>query len=402
MTLDLFSQKFKANPFPTYAQMRREAPVYAHRSPNGSTIWFITRHDDVVEVLKDNVRFVKDFRNTKEEKGERGKGKVSVHQAINRNMLFADPPDHTRLRALVNQAFTPRRVEQMRPRVQEVADLLLAQVAPKGAMDIIADYALPLPVVVISDMLGIPSVDRDQVAQWSQVIISPGARGLPTRERKRQMRRFVSYLQALFAERQRQPQDDLISALVQAEEAGERLSEAELSSMVALLLVTGHETTVNMIGNAVIALLNHPEQLALLKQNPEWWGNAVEELLRYDGPVETSTTRWVARDCMFRGQQMRRGDVVRVVITSANRDEMRYENVNTLDVSRSDSKHLQFGLGIHYCLGAPLARLEGEIALKALWETFPDLRLAVPANDLIWRTGILFRGLERLPVKWGD
>jgi cytochrome P450 len=273
-------------------------------------------------------------------------------------------------------------------------------------MDLIGAYALPLPVVVISDLLGIPAADRDDVAAWSQAIISPGSRGLNYSARKQQVRAFVGYLRALFAERQAEPRDDLISALVRAEEAGDRLSEAELFSMVARLLVTGHETTVNLIGNGALALLRHPEQRARLAAEPALWPAAVEELLRYDGPVETSTSRWVREDVEMldraSGQlhHLRRGDQVRVCLAAANRDPKQFCRPARLDLDRGDSRHLAFGLGSHYCLGAPLARLEGAIALRALFDRFPDLHLATSIDDLAWRSGVLFRGLRELPVAW--
>jgi cytochrome P450 len=397
---DLFSPQFKSNPFPTFAEMRHNDPIYPHVAPDGSTIWYISCYEDVVEVLKNNDTFVKDKKNTLLSDETKPKQTPSFMQRlINENMLFSDPPDHTRLRGLVNQAFTPRRVEKMTPRIQAIADSLLDEVAAQGRMDLIADFALPLPTIIITDMLGIPETDRNEVQNWSQAIIAPGRHGLGYKARRRKVRAFVDYLQDLFAERQRQPQDDLTTALVQAEEAGERLSVPELSSMVALLLVTGHETTVNLIGNGVLALLKHPEQLALVKQG-EGVETAVEELLRYDGPVETSTTRWVRRDVVYKGQAMKRGDVVRVVLASANRDSCHFQDPDTLDVTRQNNKHLAFGHGIHYCLGAPLARVEGKIALQTLFGRFPDLRLAVPESELAWRSGVLFRGLKRLPVVW--
>lgn len=403
MTYDLFSPAFKRDPFPTFARMRQEAPIYAHVSPGGATTWYITRYEDVLAVLKDNDHFVKDVRNTKENKPAIP-DRPTLHQLINQNMLFADPPDHTRLRALVSQAFTPRRVEQAAPRIQAAANDLLDKAAAIGAMELIADYALPLPLVVISEMLGIPPADQADVADWSQAIISPGGRGLGQRLRKQKMRALVAYLEQMFANRSRQPQDDLVTALVQARmEAGDRLSQAELSSMVALLLVTGHETTVNLIGNGALALLQNPAQLAGLRAiEGGWatavWGTAVEELLRYDGPVETSTTRWVRADFTFKGHQMRRGDVVRVSLASANRDDAQFTDPDELDLARADNKHLAFGHGIHYCLGAPLARLEGQIGLQTLFTRFPGLQLAVSPDELVWRPGVLFRGLERLPV----
>jgi cytochrome P450 len=400
---DLFSPAFKRNPFTTFARMRQNAPIYAHVSPGGATTWYITRYEEVLAVLKDNDHFVKDVRNTKEHQPV-----TSAHpplsQLINQNMLFADPPNHTRLRALVNQAFTPRRVEQTAPRIQTAANELLDRVAARGQMELIADYALPLPLVVICEMLGIPAADQPDVADWSQAIISPGGRGLGRRARNQKMRALVDYFERMFAERRQRPQDDLVTALVQARmEAGDWLSEAELSSMVALLLVTGYETTVNLIGNGVLALLQNPAQLAWLRENKaEWgtavWQTAVEELLRYDGPVETSTTRWVRADFIFQGHFMRRGDVVRVSLASANRDAGQFTNPDELDVTRTDNKHLAFGHGIHYCLGAPLARLEGQIGLQTLFNRFPHIRLAVPLEELVWRPGVLFRGLARLPL----
>ncbi|MCP4359269.1 MAG: cytochrome P450 [Chloroflexi bacterium] len=399
---DLFSLQFKQNPFPTFAQMRGHDPVYKQLSPNGVTTWYVTGYEDVLAVLKDNDRFVKDARQARPQaKRPSSSQQPSIQQLINQNMLFSDPPDHTRLRALVNQAFTPRRIEQMDGRIQAITNHLLDKAAVAGQMNLIADFALPLPVIVICELLGIPAADQEDVTDYSQAIISPRSRGLSSRERKQKMRALVAYLQQMFADRQQQPQDDLVTALVQAEMAGDKLNEAELSSMVALLLVTGHETTVNLIGNGVVALLHRPQQLQLLLADGGLWEMAVEELLRYDGPVETSTTRWVRRDCEFRGQQMKQGDIMRVVLASANRDGRCFAAADKLDINRADvRKHLAFGHGIHYCLGAPLARLEGRIALRTLFTRFPTLQLAAPTAELKWRSGVLFRGLESLPLNW--
>ncbi len=397
---DLFSRAFKANPFPTFAIMREADPIYPHLAPNGTTIWYITRYEDVIACLRDNEHFVKDIRQALPPEQLTPARRTTMHQLINENMLFADPPDHTRLRALVSQAFTPRRIENLRPRLHQLAQVLLEQVAPLGHMDLIADYALPLPVVIIADLLGIPEADRTAVADWSQAIISPGSRGHTYKARKHKVRALVTYLRELFKERGARPQDDLITALVQAEMAGDKLSEAELSSMVALLIVTGHETTVNLIGNGALALLTHPAQRALVQENPALLAQAIEELLRFDGPVESSTTRWVGQTFTYKGFTLNRGDVVRLVFTSANRDAAAFDHPNTLDITRPDNKHLAFGLGIHYCLGAPLARLEGEIAFHTLFHYFPTLQLAVPPEQLLWRSGVLFRGLQGLPVCW--
>lgn len=396
---DLFSPDFKRDPFPTFAHMRQHNPIYRHVAPNGIAMWYITRYEDVAAVLKDE-RFVKSIFNAlPASRWDQAPHTNSLLQLINRNMLFADPPDHTRLRALVSQAFTPRRIEQMSTNIQAIAHKLLDSVATQGKMDLIEAYAYPLPLTVIIEMLGIPTADQEKLRFWSQAIIAAGSHGISYSQRKQRIKALAEYLRRTFAARRVQPQDDLITALVQARQAGDRLSETELSSMVVLLLVTGHETTVNLIGNGVYTLLTHPDQRALVQAHPAVMETAIDELLRFDGPVETSTTRWAREDVIFQGHQIRRGDVVRVVLTSANRDPAQFDQPDRCDLRRTDNRHLAFGLGIHYCLGAPLARLEGRIALQTLFSRFPDLRLQSPA-DLTWRSGVLFRGLKRLPLTW--
>ena len=398
---DLFSPTFKANPFPIYAHMRIEDPIHAHSAPNGATIWYITRYADVVNVLKDDEHFCKNPANARGiDAQQHHKQPSAMQRLINENMLFSDPPHHTRLRALVNQAFTPRRIAKLDERIQVICNQLIDAAVLHKQMDVIAAYALPLPVMVICELLGIPAADQAEVSDWSQAIIAPGSKNLTYRQRKHNLRAFTDYLQTMFAARRIQPEDDLVTALVQAEEADDRLNEAELSSMVALLLVTGHETTVNLIGNGVLAFLQNPDQLAIVRDNPDLWATAVEELLRFDGPVETSTTRWVRKNIQIEGHILKRGDIVRVVLSSANRDESQFSCPTKFDIQREDNKHLAFGLGIHYCLGAPLARLEGRIALPALFNRFPNLQLAEPASRLNWRSGVLFRGLKQLPVSF--
>ncbi len=404
--MDLFSPDFKANPFPTYTTLRQDQPVYDHDAPYGARIWYITRYEDVLTILKDSGDiFAKDPDNAREVEPPQKNASRNIFRMINRNMLFADPPDHTRLRALVNLAFTPRRVEAFAPRIAEIAHTLLDNMATTPRpWDIMTAYAFPLPITVIIEMLGIPTADQEQVHDWSKAIIAPGRYGITLKERKRRVRAFVAYLGQMFAARRVEPQDDLISALVAAEQEGDRLSEEELSSMVALLLVTGYETVVNLIGNGALALMQHPDQLARLlsegAHNEAVWDTAVEELLRYDGPVETSTTRWARQDVVLHGREIKRGDVVRVVLTSANRDERQFTCPHQLDLQREDVyAHLAFGRGVHYCLGAPLARLEGRIALRALFTRWPDLHTAVAPPDLTWNTGVIFRGLEALPVQ---
>ena len=400
-TLDLFSSEFKVNPFPTYAQMRRESPIYGHRAPDGSIIWYLTKYEDVLAVLRDNEHFCKDPRNTgMNEVAGNASRKTAMHRLINENMLFSDPPDHTRLRSLVSQAFTPQRIARQQEFIHKTAELLIQHFQDAGEVDLIAAYAFPLPVFVICKLLGIPDQDREKVALWSQSIISPGSRNLNFSNRKQRVQALVRYLNHLFSLRLSAPQDDLISALVHAEEAGDKLSDVELSSMVILLIVTGHETTVNLIGNGTLALLENPEQLDLLSAEPALWENAVEELLRFDGPVETSTSRWACKDILLGGHQIRRGDQVRVVLASANRDRAEFEFADELRITRTPNNHLAFGYGIHYCLGAPLARLEAKIALQTLFEQLAGLRLKSDVDQLKWRKGVLFRGLQRLDLQW--
>ena len=324
-----------------------------------------------------------------------------VMKPLSRNMLDTDPPDHERLRALVSKAFTPRLIERMRPRVRAIADELLDAVQDKGEMDLIDDYAFPLPITVIAELLGVSAEDRNKFREWSNAAVS----GDTTQEYVERillphMQAFTGYLREMFDEKRRNPRDDLISALVQAEEAGDKLGEDELLGMVFLLLIAGHETTVNLIGNGVLALLTHPDQLRRLREDPALIKPAIEELLRYDGPVETSTERFAREDVQIGDIIVQRGEMVLVVLASADHDPERFEDPDDLDITRADNKHLAFGKGIHFCLGAPLARMEGQIAINTLLRRMPDLRLKDPPEFLIWRPGLLLRGLKGLPVEF--
>jgi cytochrome P450 len=398
---DLFSPHFKSNPFPTFAHMREQAPVYGHYAPDGSLIWYITRYEDVHAILQDDKNFCKDPGNARlPQKKSPGSRRTTMHRLVNENMLFSDPPDHTRLRALVSQAFTPQRVAQLEGYITETVSNLIDAFSVRSTADLIEAYALPLPVIVICHMLGIPEDDRQALAEWSQAIISPGSRNLNYSQRKHNVQELVSYLDHVFDQRLADPRDDLISALVHAEQSGDKLSRFELSSMVVLLLVTGHETTVNLIGNGALALIQHQTQLGRLLSHPDSWDNAVEELLRYEGPVETSTSRWARHDTRLGGHKIKRGDLVRVVLASANRDGTIFESPDSLWLDRRPSKHLAFGYGIHYCLGASLARLEARIALQQLFERLPRISLKSEAAAIEWRSGILFRGLKRLDITW--
>jgi cytochrome P450 len=395
------SREFKADPYPFYARLRAEAPVYQMNLPTRETAWLITRYDNVAMVLKDE-RFIKNRSNalTAEQDAKqvwfRKAFKLRWLNPLQQTMLHLDPPDHTRLRALVSKAFTPRLIEQMRERVQRLTNELLDNVQNRGQMDLIRDYALPVPTTIIAEMLGVPVKDRHKFHHWSRkLFISSNWQMLNAIPNALALLR---YIRKIIKQRRINPQDDLISALAQAEEAGDTLSEDELLAMIGLLLVAGHETTVNLIGNGMLALLEHPEQMQKLRNDPALIKSAVEELLRYASPVESATERYAREDVTIAGVTIPRGEMVVAVIASANRDERQFTNPDMLDITREPNKHVAFGLGNHFCLGASLARLEGQIGISTLLNRVPDLRLAVGTSALRWRPGLLLRGLEALPV----
>jgi cytochrome P450 PksS len=399
---DIASPAFKANPYPYFARLRAEAPVRQVTLRDGQHAWLVTRHDDVAAVLKDD-RFVKDKAHAlTPDQAARQPWIPAAFRPLMRNMLDSDPPDHTRLRTLVHKAFTPRLVEGLRPRVQALCDELLDAASARGRVDLIGDYALPLPTTIIAEMLGVPAGDRRRFHRWSKAIVSidPSAWGrlkvIPS------VLAFLRFIRHLVAARRAEPRDDLLGALVTAEEAGERLSEDELLAMVFLLLVAGHETTVNLIGNGTLALLDHPEQRERLRADPALIRSAIEELLRYDGPLMTASERYPREDVPVAGVTIPRGGLVFAALASANRDERQFDRPDTLDLAREPNRHLAFGLGPHYCLGAPLARLEGQIAIATLLRRAPGLRLAAPRPTLRWRRGLVLRGLESLPVTFAE
>ena len=397
--VNVTSREFKANPFPFYAQLRAEAPVYPLTVPVRGKAWYVTRYADVLALVKDE-RFVKDTRNVRVgEQAARAEWMPPFMRPIARNMLSLDGDDHDRLRGLVHKAFTPRMIDEMRERVEILANHLLDEVTEKGRMDLIEDYALPIPTTVIAQMLGVPVEDRHKFHRWSKAVVAGGsgsifgALGMIPK-----LYAFVRYIRGLIKQRRANPQDDLITALVEAHESNDQLSEDELVGMIFLMLVAGHETTVNLIGNGTLALLEHPDQLALLRDNPSLVKSAVEELLRFTSPVETADERYAREDVTIEGVTIPQGALVYGVIASANRDPEQFENPDVLDITRENNKHLAFGQGVHYCLGAPLARLEGQIAFNTLLRRLPDLRLAAPVESLRWRPSVMLRGLEALPV----
>lgn len=357
----------------------------------------MTRYDDVLAVLKHPLLGKDRFSNLSEAERAKLPWFFRYFQPLMQNMLERDPPDHTRLRGLVHKAFTPHLVERLRGRIQQLTDQLLDAAMQRRSMDLVADYALPLPVTIIAEMLGVPERDRAKFHGWSTKLIS-NTNMLETLLALPAVFGFTRYIRELIETRRLSPGDDLLTALIQAEEAGDRLSQEELVSMVFLILVAGHETTVNLIANGILALLQHSDQLERLRKDPALIGSAVEELLRFTCPVELATIRVAREDLVLAGTKIERGDYVAAVIASANRDEQHFANPDALDLGRDPNRHLGFGMGIHYCLGAPLARLEGAIAIQNAIQRLPDLRLAVPAEKLRWRTGFIIRGLRKLPV----
>ena len=384
--------EFLADPYPTYHRLRDEDPV--HHSP--LDFWVLTRYEDVVAVLRDP-RFIKEPLVSV----VAARFGVTVPPGVGLSMLDRDPPDHTRLRSLVSKAFTPRVVEGLRPRIQKIVDDLITRAEAVGRMDLIEEFAYPIPVNVICEMLGVPIGDHERFKGWSLDI----ARGLdsvwlpPESEipkRSGAARHAIGdYMRGLIAERRASPRGDLLSALIAAEEAGDKLSEDELIATCILLLIAGHETTVNLIGNGTLALLRHPEELRRLRETPGLITSAVEELLRYDGPVQR-TARITSTEVTIGGRTIGKGEMVMPFIGAADRDPSQFSDPDRLDLGRTDNRHIAFGWGIHFCLGAPLARVEGQIAIDTLVRRLP--RLTLVDDEPEHRQSLTLRGLKALPV----
>ncbi len=388
-----FLPEFHADPYPFYRRLREQDPV--HQTPMG--FWVLTRYEDCVAVLRDQRFGREEF----QQMLSAVYGDDTEKPALPRSMLFRDPPDHTRLRGLVSKAFTPRTIEVMRDHIQEIVDRLLGRALAQGGMDVMEDLAYPLPVTVICEMLGVPVGDHASIRGWSADIArSLDAIGLPSDPsivgRGRTSRRALAdYFRALVPERRADPRPDLLSGLLAAEEQGDKLTEPEVIAMCLLLFIAGHETTVNLIGNGLLALLRHPEQLARVQADPALVPNAIEELLRYDSPVQR-TARITTTDVELAGHPIAKGAMVVTALGAANRDPAQFADPDRLDVTRRDVRHISFGYGIHFCLGAPLARVEGQIALGTLLHRAPRLTLAEPSPE--WRESSVLRGLKRLRV----
>lgn len=372
------TEEVLADPYPHYAELRWSDPVHFD---DARGVWMLTRYRDIERALRDDARF----------SAEQGEGTPN-------SMLVSDPPRHTRLRTLVSKAFTPRMVRQLRPRIAAIINDLLDAVSDRDEIDVIAEFAYPLPLTVIAEMLGVDPDQRAFFRAESQKIalsLGPSADPAASKRAAEGRKRLRVYFDDLIARRRAEPRDDLVSEIVRAEERGDLLSHAEVLGMLILLLIGGHETTVNLIGNSLLALLRNPDQLQRLRTEEGIERTAVDELLRYDSPVQY-TGRIARADVELGGKTIRAGDKVRFMLASGNRDADAFDDPDQLDLARDAAHHLSFGYGVHFCLGAELARTEGEIALPAFVRRFPHLRLTT--GDLRWRPTSVMRGLEVLPV----
>ncbi|MET8978180.1 cytochrome P450 [Streptomyces sp. NPDC004539] len=392
-----FGPEFWDDPYATYAEMRREAPVRRVVTPDGLRVWVVSRYDDVREVLTDP-RLSKDAeavgelfrRNT-----EAGRAPRTVGRKTAGHMLNSDPPAHTRLRNLVSKAFTPGRVTALLPRVEALSAALLDGLAGREEIDLVADYAFPLSITVMCDLLGLPEGDQKAFGLWTRDYNATGTPELASAAAGH----ITTYLTDLIGTKRAHLGDDLLSALIEARDVDDRLSGEELVAMVFLLLSAGHETTVNLLANGVRTLLVHPAELTRLRADPALLPAAVEEFLRYDGPVNLATYRRTTAPVTIAGVEIPAGELVLAGVASANRDPARFPAPDRLDLTRTPNRHLSFGAGIHYCLGAPLARQEAHIAFRDLLHRYTHLEPAVPLSELPYRRSLLMRGPDELPLR---
>ncbi|MBB5869697.1 cytochrome P450 [Allocatelliglobosispora scoriae] len=392
--MDFSEAELTANPHEVLTRLREAGPVHRFDLMPGTDGWLITGYDDARRALTDP-RLSK----TAMINGRLGGGvfPAEIQRAISLHMLNADPPDHTRLRRLVSAAFTARRMEGLRPRVQEITDALIADLAGRETADIIDDFAFPLPFTVICELIGVPQVDRDNFRAWSNTLVGGAT---DPEQAFHAITSMTSYVRGLVELKRSEPDDALLSAMIDVTDSGDRLSEDELTSLVFLLLVAGHETTVNLIGNAMFLLLSRPDDAAALRADESLLPAAVEEFLRYESPVKTTTYRMTTEPVTVGDVTIPADAIVIVSLLSANHDSGTFADAEVFDPARVDAQqHIAFGYGIHYCLGAPLARLEGQIAVGSLLRAFPALAPAEPLDELTWRPGILLRGLNHLPVR---
>ncbi|MFE9689230.1 cytochrome P450 [Micromonospora sp. NPDC005806] len=395
---EFYTDEFAADPYPSFARLRTDRPVCPVSSPRFDQ-YLITGYDDAKAALTDP-RLSKDLY---------GPGQHYLRlfgpnsEGLNKNMLNSDPPEHTRLRRIVSQAFAPRRIEALRPRVAQIVDGLLDKIVPQGQAELMHDFAIPLPMTVICELLGIPEADHGRVLDWTQVIRTSGSSRRPPQEERAAVQeaqlKLHDYLADLVQAKRDHPADDIIGALIGSCDQDGALSEAELVTTTFLLLFAGHQTTADFLGNATLALLSHPEQLELLRTSPQLLPSAIEELLRFDGPLPVASPRIATEEVEYQGVCIPQGSIVGVVINSANHDPAHFADPDRLDLRRVRGPHLGFGHGVHYCLGVSLARMEAQIGLGALLRRLPGLRLAVPVAEVRRLPAASpFRGLLELPV----
>jgi pimeloyl-[acyl-carrier protein] synthase len=390
VTYNPLSPSMRLDPYPTYAALRAKDPVHWSTLADA---WVFSRYEDVDAILRDHRRFSNDARNRQIPKGLR-----SSTAFPRRSMFFLDPPDHTRLRALVNKAFTPGAIEALEPHIQEIMETLLDRIQNPASFDVMEAIAQPLSVLALARLLGVPAEDWGRLAGWSHCVartLEPTTSAADDQEAVRAAYDMDDYFRGIVDERRMQPQPDLISALVAVEEVGDKLNQNELLMMLRLLLVAGHETTTDLIGNGLLALLHQPQQMHLLREEPNLMESAVEEFLRYDSPVQVDA-RAALEDMEIRGRQIKKGQGILPLIGSANRDTDVFSHPERLDIMRKQAGNLSFGRGIHYCLGAPLARLEARIAFEALLRRFSEIRLAT--DFPLFKNNLALRGLKVLPV----
>ncbi|MFJ2277547.1 cytochrome P450 [Streptomyces sp. NPDC087866] len=379
------------DPYGVYQRLRSASPVHRITGPDGSPAWIVTRYDDVRQALQDS-RLSLDKRHS-----TGGYAGFALPPALDANLLNMDPPDHTRLRRLVGSAFTPGRIQRLREPIRKTAEQLLDPLGEHGRIDLIPSYAAPLAITVICDLLGVPDHHRVDFRGWTHALVAPDpARPAATREAVAAM---LGFFTELLADKRRRPADDLLSDLIGVREASDALGDDELMSLAFLLLLAGFENTVHLLGNAVFALLRHPRQLALVREDPALLPGAVEELARFDGPALLAIRRFATEDLVLGGVTVGAGQTVLLSLAAANRDPERFEDPDRLDIGRTATGHLALGLGIHYCLGATLARTETEIALAKLFARLPDLRVAADVEPR-WRPSLRSRSLTALQVDY--
>ncbi|MEA1854826.1 cytochrome P450 [Cytobacillus sp. FSL W7-1323] len=405
--LGVLSGKSEENPFFVFSKTRDIGPIIPISNPIGDTdnqTWIVVHMEEAVQILKNAKQFTVDPTSIEEKENFRdkinSKEKSSAPDTFftGKSMLFLDGLDHRRLRMLVSKAFTPRYMEGLRPRVQEIADELLDNVHSKGEMDLVKDYAYPLPINVISEMLGVPYEDREKLKDWSSAIATGLGWGKQDATVAKNLQEFGEYTKQLVERKRMNPSDDLISQLIAIEAEGDRLDESELISMITLLIFAGHETTSNLIATGSMMLFENPKQLELLKKDLRLIPSAIEELLRYNGPSTAVGPRFAKEDVEISGNKIKKGDMVLVMVKAANRDEKIFTDSEDLDITRKINQHLAFGHGMHMCLGSPLARLEGEIAFNSLLRRMPNLSLKIPKEKVEWQFNLSSQSIDSLPV----